>query len=139
MVLKHRGVINLLWHVCLVVLSYLSSLFHVTIICEEGSRSVPMSTEDQEAQTCDLPKATASNTDTQIWPGTLFERVGSSSILLWPKPESCAANGRGTPLEQACPRLVLLGSRAGSPGGGPWHRARGTWHSFSEQHVYLEI
>lgn len=101
---------------------------------------MPMSIEDQEAQACDLPKATASNTDTHIrhWPP--FERAGSSSILLWPRPKSCAANGRDATFGVGLPQASPLGKgEPVSPGRGPQHCARGIWHVFLEHQVYLEI
>ena len=55
---------------------------------------MPVSVEDREAQACDLPKATAGNIETQVWCWPPLRRAGSSSVLLWPRPESCAADGR---------------------------------------------
>lgn len=70
---------------------------------------MPMFIEDQEAQACDLPKAIASNTDTQIWHWPPFEKAGSSSILLWLRPKLCAAKGRDAPFTEGLPQAFPLG------------------------------
>lgn len=44
--------------------------------CDTGPRSVPMSIKDQKAQACDLPKATAGNTETQTERGQLLGEQG---------------------------------------------------------------